>query len=326
MDLFEVKIKPMLAFPSKPFDDKNYIFEIKFDGTRGIAYVDVENRKLRLLNRRMLYFEYRYPELNELLNCVKAKRVILDGEVVVLEGGKPNFYKLAEREHVEDKNRIELLSMTMPACYVVFDILYKDGRDLTQLPLLERKRILEDTVKEGKHVLLSRWVREKGKEFFERCKELGLEGIVAKHVNSPYLVGKRSEYWLKIKSLNTLDCVIGGYTIGEGKRAPYFGALLLGVYEGKKLKYVGRVGTGWSEQDLAELKRELEKLVIEKNPFDVFEESEQIMKKVRFVRPKLVCEVKFLELTSDGKLRAPSFVRLRKDKLPEECILSEIKK
>jgi len=322
MDLFDLKLKPMLAFSSEPFDDENYIFEIKFDGTRGIAYVDVENRRLRLLNRRMLYFEYRYPELRELLDCVRAKRVILDGEVVVLEGGRPNFYKLAEREHVEDRNRIELLSLTMPACYVVFDILYKDGQDLTKLPLLERKRVLEDIVKEGKHVLLSRWIRGKGKEFFRRCKELGLEGVVAKRVDSPYLIGKRSEYWLKIKSLDTLDCVIGGYTIGEGKRAPYFGALLLGVYEGKKLRYVGRVGTGWSEQDLAELKRELVKLEIGKNPFDIFEESPQIMSKVRFVEPKLVCEVKFLELTSDGKLRAPSFVRLRRDKLPEECVLA----
>ena len=320
--MFDLKLKPMLAFSSEPFDDENYIFEIKFDGTRGIAYVDVENRRLRLLNRRMLYFEYRYPELRELLDCVRAKRVILDGEVVVLEGGRPNFYKLAEREHVEDRNRIELLSLTMPACYVVFDILYKDGQDLTKLPLLERKRVLEDIVKEGKHVLLSRWVRGKGKEFFRRCKELGLEGVVAKRVDSPYLIGKRSEYWLKIKSLDTLDCVIGGYTIGEGKRAPYFGALLLGVYEGKKLRYVGRVGTGWSEQDLAELKRELVKLEIGKNPFDIFEESPQIMSKVRFVEPKLVCEVKFLELTSDGKLRAPSFVRLRRDKLPEECVLA----
>ena len=320
--MFDLKLKPMLAFSSEPFDDENYIFEIKFDGTRGIAYVDVENRRLRLLNRRMLYFEYRYPELRELLDCVRAKRVILDGEVVVLEGGRPNFYKLAEREHVEDRNKIELLSLTMPACYVVFDILYKDGQDLTKLPLLERKRVLEDLVKEGKHVLLSRWVRGKGKEFFRRCKELGLEGVVAKRVDSPYLIGKRSEYWLKIKSLDTLDCVIGGYTIGEGKRAPYFGALLLGVYEGKKLRYVGRVGTGWSEQDLAELKRELVKLEIGKNPFDIFEESPQIMSKVRFVEPKLVCEVKFLELTSDGKLRAPSFVRLRRDKLPEECVLA----
>ena len=324
MSLWEQKIKPMLAFPAKPFDDENFIFEIKFDGTRAIAYVDVANKALRLLNRRMLYIEHRYPELRELLDCVSAKKVILDGEIVVFEKGKPSFKKLAEREHVDDELRIELLSKLMPACYVVFDVLHKDGKDLIELPLMERKRILKEVVREGEHVLIASYVKGKGTAFFEECKRMGLEGVVAKKVDSPYLLGKRSKYWLKIKVLRSIDCVIAGFTRGEGKRAQYFGALLLGVYDKGKLRYVGRVGTGWSESELATLTSTLKKMVIEQNPFDIFEEESEIIKKTCFVRPELVCEVKFMEVTQDLKLRAPSFVRLRRDKLPSECKVDQL--
>ena len=322
-DLWNLKVKPMLAFPSEPFNDKNWIFEIKWDGTRAVAYISKSGKKVRFLNRRLLWFEYRYPELKEIYSCIKAEKVILDGEIVVLEQGKPEFYKLANREHVDDKLKIELLSKTIPATFIAFDILYLDGKDLTSLPLIKRKEILKERVMEnaGKHLIISRFVEEKGKEFFKSVKDLGLEGIVGKKKDSPYEIGRRSKNWLKIKAFKTLDAVICGYTEGEGERRQSLGALVLGVYDKGKLRYVGRVGTGFSESELSFLKSVLGRLRIKENPFDVFEEEPEIIRKIKWVKPKVVCEVKFMEVTKDGKLRAPSFLRLRFDKPAKECML-----
>jgi len=323
MSLFDEQVKPMLAFLSEPFDSKEWIFEIKFDGTRCIAYIDKEKKKVKFLNRRLKYFEERYPELQKIYENVNASKVVLDGEIVIFKNGKPDFQALQEREQVGEKTRIEILSQLNPATYVVFDILHKDGKDLIDLPLMERKKILRETVKESKEVLISVYVLENGIKFFEEVKKLGLEGVVAKRINSTYQIGKRSKDWLKIKFLKTLDVIIGGYTKGEGVRENYFGALLVGAYDRGKLRYLGRVGTGFDEGLLKSLTERLKKIEIDKNPFDIFEEEESILEKIKFVKPEIVCEVKFLELTKDLKMRAPSFVRLREDKLPKECTLEE---
>ena len=238
MSLWDQKIEPMLAFLSEPFDSRDFAYEIKFDGTRTIAYIDLEKKSVKFLNRRGIFFEKRYPEIVEaILKSINAKRVILDGEICVFERGKPNFYKLAEREQVDNKLRIELLSKLMPATFVVFDILHLDGKDLIDLPLIERKKILEKVVEEGERILLSVWVKEKGKKFFEEVKRKGLEGIMAKRLDSKYEIGKRSKNWLKIKVFRTLDCIICGYTKGEGWREEYFGALLCGIFYKGKLIY-----------------------------------------------------------------------------------------
>jgi bifunctional non-homologous end joining protein LigD len=294
---------------------------ISFDGTRTIAYIDKNKKEVRFLNRRGIWFEYRYPEMKDLWKDVDAEKAILDGELVVFKGGKPDFYLLAEREHVGEKTRAEILSKINPATYVVFDILHLDGKDLIDLPLIERKKILKEKVRESERVLLSVYVIGKGEKFFEEVKAKGLEGIVAKKLSSSYQIGKRSKDWLKIKALNSLDCIICGYTLGEGKREKYFGALLLGIWHEGKLRYLGRVGTGWEEKDLEEITAMLKKIEAEKNPFDIFEEEPSVLEKVKWVKPKLVCEVKFMEFTEDLKLRAPSFIRLREDKIPEECVL-----
>ena len=275
------------------------------------------------MNRRGIWFHDRYPELRDIWKNVKAKRVVLDGELVVFKEGKPDFYALAEREHVEEKMRIELLSKIMPATLIVFDILHKDGEDLINLPLIERKKILEEVVKENERVVISTYVIGKGKKFFEEVKKRGLEGVMAKKLDSTYQLGKRSKDWLKIKYLKTLDCIICGFTEGTGWREEYFGALLCGIYYQGKLRYIGRVGTGWNEEDLKQLTPLLKKLEIDKNPFDVFEEEPSIVEKVHWVKPKLVAEIKFMNLSEDLKMRAPSFKRLRDDKGPEECILNE---
>jgi bifunctional non-homologous end joining protein LigD len=294
---------------------------ISFDGTRTIAYIDKNKKEVRFLNRRGIWFEYRYPEMKDLWKDVDAEKAILDGELVIFKSGKPDFYLLAEREHVGEKTRAEILSKINPATYVVFDILHLDGKDLIDLPLIERKKILKEKVRESERVLLSVYVIGKGEKFFEEVKAKGLEGIMAKKLSSSYQIGKRSKDWLKIKALNSLDCIICGYTLGEGKREKYFGALLLGIWHEGKLRYLGRVGTGWEEKDLEEITAMLKKIEAEKNPFDIFEEEPSVLEKVKWVKPKLVCEVKFMEFTEDLKLRAPSFIRLREDKIPEECVL-----
>ncbi len=315
MSLWDVKILPMLAFLSNPFDSKDWIFEIKFDGTRTIAYLDLEKNYFRFLNRRGIFFEKRYPEiLRDIQNCVSGKRVILDGEICVFEKGKPNFYKLAEREQVDNKFKIELLSKIMPATFIIFDILHLDGNDLIDLPLMERKEILKGIVKESDRILVSSWVEEKGVKFFEEVKKAELEGIVAKKKDSKCEVGKRSKNWLKIKVLKSLDCVVVGFTEGEGIRKEYFGALLCGIYFKNKLTYLGKVGTGFSESDLKFLTSLLKKIQTNKNYF----KEERIEEKVHFVKPEIVVEVSFMNLTEDLKFRAPSFKRIRSDKKASE--------
>jgi bifunctional non-homologous end joining protein LigD len=310
----------MLAFPSDPFNDPDWIYELKFDGTRCIAYVDVKNKKQGFLNRRLVYFENRYPEL-KIWNDLNCKKAILDGEIVVFEKGKPNFYKLAEREHVDEKLRIEFLSDIMPATYIVFDILHKDGKDLINLPLEKRKEILQSCVNESERTLISMFIKEKGKKFFKETKKKGLEGIVAKKLGSVYEIGRRSRNWLKIKVTETLDVVIVGYTTGTGKRE-MFGSLITGIYYKGELRYTGKVGTGFTESKIKRILTELKKLKTNKPPWK--EDVDLALppeRKPIWVKPKLVCEVKFMQLTKDLRMRAPSFVRLREDKLPEDCKL-----
>lgn len=321
MSLWGKKILPMLAFLSDPFDSKEWIFEIKFDGTRTIAYLDLEKNYVRFLNRRGIFFEKRYPEIvKDLANNVNAKRIILDGEICVFSEGKPDFYKLAEREQVDNKLRIELLSKMMPATFIIFDVLHLNGKDLIDLPLMERKEILKKVINEGEKILLSVWIEEKGVKFFKEVKEKGLEGIVAKKKDSKYEIGKRSKNWLKIKVLKTLDCIVLGYTKGEGIREEYFGALLCGAYFKNKLIYLGKVGTGFSEFDLKLLTSLLKNMETSKK---YFEGGEEIEEEVSYVKPKLVVEVSFMNLTKDLKFRAPSFKKIRSDKKPSECILEE---
>jgi bifunctional non-homologous end joining protein LigD len=317
------KIRPMLTFLIRqPFDDPNYIMEIKFDGTRSITYIDVENKSVEFLNRRNIWFQDRYPELKELWKDVKAKeRIILDGEIVVFVRGKPDFSKLASREHVGSKLRAKMLSEKHPATFVVFDILHLDGKDLVDLPLIERKQILDETVKESDRLLKSVFVNEKGKQFFKQMKEKGLEGMVAKKINSRY-VQQRSKDWLKLKTLNTLDVVIVGYTSGIGKREEVFGSILAGIYHEGRLHYLGRVGTGWSDDFLKETLPRLEKLKTKKSPIQPEPRiSMPDNRKIIWVKPQLVAEIQYLLLTRDLQMRAPAFKRLREDKLPEECVI-----
>ncbi|MEM2289371.1 MAG: non-homologous end-joining DNA ligase [Candidatus Hadarchaeales archaeon] len=311
LNWMEAKLSPMLAHSAEPFDSPEFVFEPKFDGTRCLAFV---GEGLRLQNRRLLDITGRYPELAPMRKRVRAREAILDGEIVVMREGRPDFRLLQVREHGEARR--EILSGLYPASYACFDLLYQDGEPLVHLPLLERKRRLAEIIEEGEEIFLVRHYPERGRWLFQQFKERGWEGIMGKRASSTYQLGKRSRDWLKIKDFKTLDCVILGYTPGEGRREDTFGALVLGAYKDGRLIFVGRVGTGFDEPLLRELKERLDGM---RGPKPI---AEEIPLEVTWVRPELVCEVQYLEITPDLKLRAPSFRKLREDKEPAECELT----
>jgi len=313
-DLFNVKIKPMLAtLRTEPFDSEDHVFELKWDGTRALAFVSPDNTH-RFQNRRLYEITYRYPELRIDLHGHKA---ILDGEIVVMVGGRPSFPGLQDREHASSPFTIRLRAKDLPATYVVFDVLYLDGRDLTPLSLVERRAILNDLVQPTDRVVLSETIEREGRALFSAVLERGLEGIIAKRRQSRYAIGRRTRDWLKIKKRQAIDAIVCGLTEGEGVREDTFGSLILGVYDGGDLRYIGRAGTGFTDEVRREILARAEPLRAERP----LKEEPNMTEPVKFwMRPGLIGEVYYLELTEDGMLRAPSFHRLRTDKRPEECI------
>ncbi len=308
----KLRLSPMLARSAEAFSDPQWIFEVKWDGTRALCYV---NDKMQFINRRGTDITYRYPELETMREDIHCSSCVLDGEIVVLRKGKPSFSDLQKREHTDNTFKIKLLSKQMPVVYIVFDILRLEGTDMVRKPLLERKQIVKETISESSRIMLCPFIEEKGKQYFEVVTEEGFEGVMAKRKDSLYYPGKRSDAWLKIKKTKTIDCVIGGFTEGEGVRKDYFGALLLGVNQ--PMQYIGKVGTGFTEKDLLKIYGLLKDVETGVNPFM----NEIPMENVHFTKPVYVCEVKYLELTGDRKLRAPVFLRLRSDKEPDECTL-----
>lgn len=296
-------IEPMLAsLGDEPFDNKNWIFELKWDGYRAIAELD--KKKVKLYSRNGLSFNERYPTLVSELAGMNL-RAVLDGEVMVFnEDGRPDFQKL---QHYDDNRHL-------PLVYYVFDILSHNNKDLKELPLIERKKILKDILPKNDFVRFSDHVEESGKAFFDEVKKSNLEGIMAKKADNVYVEGIRTKDWLKIKHTHTREAIITGYTEGRGSRK-HFGALILGEYKNNRLHYIGHTGTGFSDKKLRELWTMMQKLVINKSPF---EEKVPINSAVTWVRPEIVCEIKYTEITRDGILRHPVFLRWRDDKQPAE--------
>jgi bifunctional non-homologous end joining protein LigD len=303
-------IKPMLAQIGKKPDlsKKGYFFEPKLDGTRAIC--TITPRQITFINRRNNNITRRYPEIvNELREVINAERCILDGEIVVYDDkGNPSFNLLQKREQVDKLFEIELRSSEYPATYVVFDILDLNGKSLLSLPLVKRKEILDGVVQNGKHVEKI-YSTENGKALWKEVVKRKLEGVMAKPKASLYHAGERPPVWLKIKYLKTLDCVIAGYT--HEKRI--ISSIAVAAYRNGKLHYLGRVGTGFTEEFLKDLHKKLKRV---SKPSVVNPPRHPIF----WVKPELVCEVEFLELTKRLELRAPSFQRLRYDKPVKECI------
>jgi DNA ligase D-like protein (predicted ligase)/DNA ligase D-like protein (predicted 3'-phosphoesterase) len=312
------RYKPMLAKEAhEAFTDKDWIFEVKWDGFRALAYI---NGELSLRSRNQKELIDNFPELQELKQ--QQNGMVLDGEIIVLNKGKVDFQALLERGKATSPTDIALKTAQSPAAYVVFDILEKDGAALVDLPLMERKRILKETVKESGRVVLADYVEEKGEAYFEAVLQKGLEGVMAKKKNSPYEAGVRSGNWQKIKKLRSCDCVIFGYTKGSGARKSTFGALMLGLYDvaGKPV-YVGKVGTGFSEDTLKGLSVEFHTIQTDVAPFKA-----DVVGEVTWLKPKLVCEVGYQVFTKDGRLRMPRFLRFRTDKQPKDCSIEQLGK
>jgi bifunctional non-homologous end joining protein LigD len=317
-------IHPMLATSAaKAFDDPDWLFEIKWDGYRAIAFI--EDGRVRLVSRNQNDLSTQFSELGSLPQFVNAQRAILDGEIVALdEEGRPSFSLMQQRTGFQPGKRRLARREGVPVIYYAFDLLYLDGFDLRRVALEQRKQLLQDRIKAAEVIHFSDHYAENGLALFEAAKQRGLEGIVAKKRNSAYQE-KRSTDWLKIKITQRQECVIGGYTDPEGSRE-YFGALVLGLYDRQsRLIHVGQVGTGFDQNMLKEMFTRLQALKTKQNPF--YGEIGGL-RKVQFVRPELVAEIKFAEWThesEDGgmKLRAPVFMGLRTDKAAEECRLEE---
>jgi bifunctional non-homologous end joining protein LigD len=290
-------IKPMLASPAEePFDDPNWVFEIKWDGYRAIA--EVEPAKVRLYSRNNLSLEKRFPLIVESLKKL-GHTAVLDGEAVVLDAvGKPRFQLLQNYAKSGDGTLV----------YQVFDLLYLDGHDLRNLPLKRRKGVLSQIL-DVPNVRVSEHIEEQGRAFYRLVAEQGLEGIVAKDSRSRYIAGRRSDCWRKIKTRRQQYAVIGGFTAQRGS-PKVIGSLLLGAYGKSDLTYIGHVGSGFSGHTLAELKRNLEPLIQSKCPFS---KTPNPNAPVHWVRPDVVCEVGFEGWTGDGRLWHPVFLGLRND-------------
>ncbi|HHY41204.1 MAG TPA: hypothetical protein GX502_08155 [Syntrophaceticus sp.] len=294
------QLKPMEPVPhSAPFDSREHLFEIKWDGMRLLAFI--KGNEVRLQNRNLKERTAFFPELKNLHDLFHAKEGILDGELVALENGKPSFPLLMKR-CTGSAVKAASLADQIPLVYIPFDILYLDGRDLTTTPLIERKKLLADSFEAGTNTMLSPIFLEEGISLFKMVKEQNLEGIVAKGKNTPYLIGKKSRYWLKIKYRRRQAFVIGGYTLSSGQ----LNSILLGAFWDNKLRYVGRVGTGFTrvEKELLSL---LQSAASSCSPFDP---QPKMKKYIQWVEPIITAEVEFQEWTPDLKLRQPVFIRL----------------
>lgn len=306
-------VAPMLAvLTDRRFSGKDWIFERKLDGERCLAFR--RGQELRLLSRRQQLLNSSYPELVDALLAQPRDGFIADGEVVAFEGRQTSFARLQQRMQVRDPERAR--QSGVPIFYYLFDLLYLDGCDTTQLALRDRKALLRRALSFGGplHYLPHR--NAEGEAYYREACRRGWEGVIAKRATAPYQ-HQRSRDWLKFKCVNAQEFVIGGYTDPKGGRIG-FGALLVGYYEGGALRYAGKVGSGYSEATLRDLAARLAALEQDEPPFA----GEGLPRSaVHWVRPELVAQIGFSELTRDRKLRHPRFLGLRRDKRPREVTL-----
>ncbi len=311
-----LRLSPMLAtLTDQPFSHPDWIFELKYDGERVLARI--EANRARLASRTGRDETERYPELIPDLQRLPCASALIDGEVVALDSrGAPSFERLQTRMQLRPAEAARAQEQ-VPVTYFAFDLLFLDGHDLRQLPLRQRKQALRRLLRpDGGRLHYADAVEELGEAFYEQVRQQGLEGMMAKRSDSAYATGRRSRDWLKIKVRPTQDCVICGYTAGTGRRSR-LGALLLGVYQAGRLTDAGRVGTGFDERTLSDLRQRLEPLGTKAPPIQLQEASRQ---PVTWVQPSLVCEVEHAGWTTGGRLRQPSFRTLREDVPPEACV------
>jgi len=291
-------IKPMEPRPAEtPFDDPEYVYQIKWDGIRILAFII--KGQVRLQNRKGRDRTAQYPELQQLAELIRSEEALLDGEVVVMEGGKPSFPRVIQRDFCQNRRTILPLSRRLPCTYCLFDLLFLDRKDLTGEPLIDRQHLLSE-------VASSRWplyITENfssGISLYRRAEELGLEGIVAKLKRSPYLLGQKSDYWLKVKPRRRLLCIVGGLKMSKGT----VGAILLGAYDNGVIRYLGRAGSGLTRRDLEILRQYIATGRAAAPPFADPPPDKDCL----WLEPRLTVMIEFAEWTPDLKLRAPVVV------------------
>lgn len=313
MDLFEQKqVNPMLiGVETAPFDDPNYIYELKLDGERCVAYLDPKSGT-ELRNKRNVKMLPKVPELTELHKYVKTK-CVLDGELTCIgTDGKPVFHEIQRRSLMTNKLRIDLAAKQHPATFVAFDILYYKDRDIKSLPLMERKALLQKAVKEeNARFAVSRYIEEQGAALFAAAKAQKLEGVVGKRKDSLYFEDKRTKDWKKVKFYHDDDFVICGYIFKENNMT----SLVLGQYRNGELVYKGHVTMGISREDFKHIQAQPE-LDAPDFDFPAGHGNENAV----WIEPELVCKVEFMERTQSGGMRQPRFKGLRLDKEPEDCV------
>jgi len=303
MDLFDEKaINPMLIKDMmNPFNSKDWIYELKLDGIRCIAYLD--NLETDLRDKRNMKLLPRFPELEMIYHQIKDK-CILDGELIVLKDGVPDFYELQRRSLLTDTFKIQLAYKKYPASFVAYDIIYYNNKDVTDLPLIERKKILQDVLVENKSIAISRFIEEKGIELFNIADQQKLEGVVAKRKDSKYYFDKRTKDWVKFKRMADEDFVVCGYVKKKN-------TLILGQYKGEALIYKGSVSFGVKQDFLSVYNcKEINNSPLESTPF--------CKEEVIWIEPNLVCVVEYMPNTKDS-LRQPVFKGIRDDVVPNEC-------
>jgi DNA ligase D-like protein (predicted ligase) len=289
----------------------DWLLERKFDGERCVARKD--GGDVRLESRTAKDLTGTYPEVRAAVAAQRARHLLLDGEVVAFDGEQTSFSRLQQRLGVADPSPERVAAY--PVVFCVFDLLEIDGEDLTDRPLLERRGRLERAIRPRAPLQLTEaWRDDSQRRFAEACRS-GWEGLIAKRAEAPYVRG-RSKEWLKLKCVSEQELVIGGYTDPAGSRTD-FGALLVGYYEDGRLRYAGKVGTGYTAATLRDLGARLRELEIPESPFV---DARPVPRATHWTRPELVAQVGFAEWTSDGRLRQPRFLGLRDDKLPAEVV------
>lgn len=302
-DPFEARsFAPMLFYESEPFDSPDYIYELKMDGIRALAYLDTD--KITIINKRGKDVTANYPELSSIHAGCRG-RAVIDGEIVAFWNGKPDFFRLQRRSLLVDPFKIKLAAAAVPVTFVAFDILYRQGETLYDLPLMERKRMLAETITENNRLVLSRYIEDKGIGFFELAKKENLEGIVAKKKDSRYYPGTRRDVWLKIKVYQEEDLVICGYVPKENGNIK---ELIMGDYENGKLRIRLRINTMKNQKTIKKFAS------VFPGPPLASGHGEEVV----WMNPYLVGTVRYMMKTETGGLRQPVFKGISTDKIAED--------